>query len=124
VRSLLRSWRTTAEVIGLVAIAVLAYLQFHHTHTQAKPAPDIYRPITVLVAKVPIAKGTVGNVIANRGLYAAETIRLNQALKGVFIDPSSRRDKVAAHDILRGSQLTAAEFTRCACVSSPPNITP
>jgi flagella basal body P-ring formation protein FlgA len=66
----------------------------------------------VLVAKRPIQKGTAGSVIADRGLSAAETIRGAKHLQGVFTDPSSLQGMVATQDIVRGSQLTAAEFTR------------
>src|SRR6266487_2134857 len=95
--------RATGTVVALAAIAFLAYLHFHHS---APVMNTGLQPVTVLVAKVPIPKGTVGNWIANRPLYTVVTLRPSQVMKGALTDPSSLRGEVATQDIFRGSQLT------------------
>jgi Flp pilus assembly protein CpaB len=89
----------------LAGILIVAYVQRYRHSVNTEGAP-----VTVLVAKQAIAKGTSGTVIATTGLYSATTIRQSQLLNGSFSDPVSLRDKVATRDIYQGSQLTASDF--------------
>jgi Flp pilus assembly protein CpaB len=89
----------------LAGILIVAYVQKYRNSVSAEGAP-----VTVLVAKQPIAKGTSGTVIASTGLYSATTIRQSQLLDGAYSDASSLRDAVTTRDIYPGSQLTAADF--------------
>jgi Flp pilus assembly protein CpaB len=90
----------------LAAIAVLVYVNSYRENVNAGTTP-----VTVLVARQEIAKGTAGNVIASKQLYTATTIRESQLREGAISDPASLRGKVAARDIYDGAQLTAADFT-------------
>ena len=89
----------------LAGILIVAYVHKYRTSVNSEGAP-----VTVLIAKQAIAKGTAGTVIATTGLYSATTIRQSQLLNGAFSDASSLRDKVVTRDIYQGSQLTAADF--------------
>jgi Flp pilus assembly protein CpaB len=89
----------------LAGILIVAYVQKYRNSVNSEGAP-----VTVLIAKQAIPKGTSGTVIASTGLYSATTIRQSQLLNGAFSDPSTLRDKVATRDIYQGSQLTAADF--------------
>jgi Flp pilus assembly protein CpaB len=89
----------------LAGILIVAYVHKYRSSVNSEGAP-----VTVLVAKQAIAKGTSGAVIASTGLYSATTIRQSQLLNGAFSDASSLRDKVVTRDVYQGSQLTAADF--------------
>jgi Flp pilus assembly protein CpaB len=89
----------------LAGILIVAYVHKYRTSVNSEGAP-----VTVLIAKQAIPKGTAGTVIATTGLYSATTIRQSQLLNGAFSDASSLRDKVVTRDIYQGSQLTAADF--------------
>ena len=93
----------------LAGILIVAYVHKYRNSVNSEGAP-----VTVLVAKQAIAKGTAGTVIATTGLYSATTIRQSQLLEGAFSDASSLRDKVVTRDIYQGSQLTAADFAPAA----------
>lgn len=67
-------------------------------------------PVTVLVARQAISKGTPASVITAKSLYTATTIHQSQLRNGALSDPASLSGKVAAHDIIAGSQLTSADF--------------
>src|SRR3954451_12018201 len=89
----------------LAGILIVVYVQKYRNSVNAEGAP-----VTVLVAKQAIPKGTSGTVIASTGLYSATTIRQSQLLNGSYSDASSLRDRVATRDIYPGSQLTAGDF--------------
>jgi len=89
----------------LAGILIVAYVHKYRSSVNSEGAP-----VTVLIAKHAIAKGTSGAVIATTGLYSATTIRQSQLLNGAFSDPSTLRDKVVTRDVYQGSQLTAADF--------------
>ena len=93
----------------LAGILIVAYVHKYRSSVNSEGSP-----VTVLIAKQAIAKGTAGTVIATTGLYSATTIRQSQLLNGAFSDASSLRDKVATRDIYQGSQLTAADFAPAA----------
>jgi len=89
----------------LAAASILVYLNSYRESLSAQGAL-----VTVLVAKGPIHKGTAGNVIADKDLYTATTIRQSQLLDGAISDPATLRDKVATREIFEGAQLTATDF--------------
>lgn len=97
---------TLSVIAAVVAGAlILVYVNRYRNSVKAEGAP-----VTVLVARHTIPRGTAGNVIASGGFYSAMTIRQGQVLEGAFSDPSSLRGKVATHDIASGGQLKAADF--------------
>ena len=70
--------------------------------------------VTVLVAKRDIAKGTPGAAVTAQGLFTTTTIRESQLREGAFSDTASLRGRFATREILRGQQLTAADFSATA----------
>jgi Flp pilus assembly protein CpaB len=70
--------------------------------------------VTVLVAKRDIARGTPGAAVTAQGLFTATTIRESQLREGAFSDTASLRGRYATREILRGQQLTAADFSASA----------
>jgi pilus assembly protein CpaB len=67
-------------------------------------------PVTVLVAKEPMPKGSSGDLIAEKGLFQATALKREQVKEGALTDPASLRGQVAKHEIVRGQQLTTADF--------------
>lgn len=89
----------------LAGVVILVYVNGYRNNLRAGSTP-----VTVLVARQTIAKGTAGNVIASKDLYTATTIRESQLREGAYSDPASLTDKVAAKQIYKGAQLTATDF--------------
>lgn len=107
---LLSTKRGTVAVAALAAFlagtVVLVYLNRYRNSVKEQGAP-----VTVLVAKQTIAKGTPGSAVVGRSLFTATTIRESQLLEGAFSDPSSLTGRFATQEIVRGQQLTAADFS-------------
>lgn len=99
----------TIAVAGLAALlagaAILVYLSKYRSAVDTGGAP-----VTVLVAKKTIPKGTPGIAIAASGLFTTATIRESQLRDGAFSDPASFQGRIAAHAIYPGQQLTSADF--------------
>jgi Flp pilus assembly protein CpaB len=99
-----------AAVAALLAgVVILAYLNRYRENLQAGATP-----MTVLIARQTIPKGTPGSVVASKGLLTATTIRESQLREGAFSDPASLTGRVATREIYEGSQLTAADFSATA----------
>lgn len=69
-------------------------------------------PVTVLVAKEPLPKGSSGDLIAKKSLFQATGLKREQVKEGAITDPASLRGRVARQNIVRGQQLTTADFER------------
>ncbi len=93
---------TAAVVAGVL---VLVYVNRYRNSVKAEGAP-----VTVLIARQTIPKGTSGTVIATTGLYSATTIRQSQLANGSLSNAAYLRDKVTTHDIYPGAQLSASDF--------------
>jgi Flp pilus assembly protein CpaB len=103
-----------AIVAAIVAgLLVLVYVNRYRDSVSAQSAP-----VTVLVAKSTIPKGTSGKVVAAEGLYTVSTIRQSQLLEGALSDPSSLVGHAAATEIPPGAQLTSAAFSATATTSA------
>ena len=95
-----------AAIAALLAgIVILVYLNRYRENLQAGGAP-----VTVLVARSAIPKGTSGDVVATKRLYSATTIRESQLREGAISDPSSLTGRIATREIYEGAQLTASDF--------------
>jgi Flp pilus assembly protein CpaB len=90
----------------LAGIAILVYLNQYRNRLQAGTTP-----VTVLIARQTIPKGTPGSVVAQKGMFTATTIRQSQLRDGAFSDPASLTGRVATSEIYEGSQLTAGVFS-------------
>jgi Flp pilus assembly protein CpaB len=97
-------WGTLIAATGAAlaaGIILLVYLNHYRQEVKAQGTP-----VTVLVARENIPKGTSGSVIASKGLYTATTIREGQLKEGALSDPATLKGKVAAQEIYEGAQLT------------------
>jgi Flp pilus assembly protein CpaB len=92
----------------LAGIFIVVYLNRYRHTIKAQGAP-----VTVLVAKRLIPKGTTSAALTTT-YYDRTTIRQSQLLNGAFSDVASLRGRVAARDVLAGQQLTSADFTTTA----------
>ena len=99
-------FRATVVLIALAAVAFLTY-RHYRGHLVLNTGP----PVTVLVAKQAIPKGTPLRIIASKPLYTVETFRPSEVVGGAFSsDPSALRGMVTVKRIRAGEQLTTADF--------------
>jgi Flp pilus assembly protein CpaB len=89
----------------LAGISIAVYLNRYRNSVSSQGAP-----VTVLVAKRTIAKGTSGDVVAAQSMFTTATLRESQLRNGAFSDPAAIRGRVALRDVYKGQQLTAADF--------------
>jgi pilus assembly protein CpaB len=94
---------------GLVLVALSQYRQTLVTNN---------KQATVLVASGQIQKGTSGEAIAAEHLFKLEPVVSTQVTPGAISDASFLSGKVAQTEVLPGQQLTLADFTEVAGVSS------
>jgi Flp pilus assembly protein CpaB len=102
-------WGTLIAAAGAALAAgviLLVYLNHYRQEVKAQGTP-----VTVLVARESIPKGTSGSVIASKGLYTATTIREGQLKEGAISDPATLSGKVASQEIYEGSQLTLSALS-------------
>jgi pilus assembly protein CpaB len=89
----------------LAAIVLLVYLNQYRNSVDSGA-----QPVSVLVAKSLIQKGTPGDVVGATKLFQVSSIPRDQVKSGAFVDPKTLTGKVAAADIYPGQQLTATDF--------------
>jgi Flp pilus assembly protein CpaB len=90
----------------LAAIALLVYLNHYRSSVNSG-----VQPMSVLVAKSLIQKGTPGDVVGSTKLFQVTSIPRDQVKNGAYVDPKTLTGQVAAVDIYPGQQLTSADFT-------------
>ena len=90
----------------LAAILLLVYLS--HYRSSVKGSTE---PVTVLVAKRLIPKGTAGSSIAAQNLFVVTTIPKGQLKIGAISDPAVLQGTVTAADVYPNQQLTTGDFT-------------
>jgi pilus assembly protein CpaB len=71
-------------------------------------------PITVLVAKSLIEKGTPGDIVGIKGLFQTTDAPRDQLQDGAITDPSALRGRLATNDVYPGEQLTTGDFSASA----------
>jgi Flp pilus assembly protein CpaB len=89
----------------LAAIVLLVYLNQYRNSVNTNA-----QPVSVLVAKSLIQKGTPGNIVGSTGLFQVSSIPRNQVKTGAFVDPKTLAGKVAVADVYPGQQITADDF--------------
>ncbi len=89
----------------LAAIALVVYLHQYRNSVNSKA-----QPLSVLVAKSLIQKGTPGDVVGSTDLYEVTSLPKSQVKTGAFVDPASLAGKIATADIYPGQQLTSSDF--------------
>ena len=73
--------RRGAVVVSVIAAILAGILIVAYVHKYRSSVNSEGAPVTVLVAKQAIPKGTSGTVVAKTGLYSATTIRQSQLLR-------------------------------------------
>ena len=96
-----------AGVLALVLATVLLLVYLNHYRNSVDSGAQ---PVSVLVAKSLIPKGTPGNVVGTTHLYALTSIPRKQVKTGAFVDPGTLTGRVAATAIYPGQQLTTGDF--------------
>jgi Flp pilus assembly protein CpaB len=67
-------------------------------------------PVTVLVAKSLIEKGSSGDVVIDNGMFETSRITESEKADGAITNPADLRHQSAVADIFPGEQLTEAKF--------------
>jgi Flp pilus assembly protein CpaB len=106
----LLSTRGGTIAISGVAAALAAVILVAYLHRYRATVNDASRPMSVLVAKDLIEKGTPGNVVGTAELFQLTTVPRDELKEGAIVDPASLKDRVAADDIYPGAQLTLSDF--------------
>lgn len=91
-----------------VAVGAIVFTVYRNRHDNTVKSPGL--PISVLVAKGPIRRGTTGDSIRKRRLYTRVAIPRTQVERGAIVDPGQLEGKVAVSDVADGHQLTSADF--------------
>jgi Flp pilus assembly protein CpaB len=97
-----------ALLAGLLAIAALLAFMSGYKRNLDKGA----QPVTVLVAKGEMPKGSSGDLIAKKGLFQATGFKREQVEEGAITDPASLRGLVAVRELVPGQQLTVDDFAK------------
>jgi Flp pilus assembly protein CpaB len=97
-----------AVLAGLLAIAALLTFMSGYKRNLDQGA----QPVTVLVAKGELPKGSSGDLIAKKGLFQATGFKRDQVEEGAITDPASLRGQIAVKEIVPGQQLTTADFAK------------
>jgi Flp pilus assembly protein CpaB len=121
--SRLMSSRRGTALLGLAAAVLAGVVLLAYLNSYRKSVRTSTEPVTVLVARSLIEKGTSGTVIASNKLFQPSEIAKDQAKEGAITDPASIRDRVAQVPIYPGQQLTAADFSVETTTAVPTQIT-
>ncbi len=89
----------------LAGIILLAYLHQYRNSVNSASAP-----VSVLVAKNLIQKGTPGDIVGTSSQFQVASVPKGQLQVGALSDPAALSGRVAVTDIYPGQQLTAAYF--------------
>lgn len=96
-----------ATLAALIAVGLLLAFMTAYRNSVDEGA----QPVTVLVARESLPKGVSGDVIAEKGRFQATGFKRDQVKEGAVTDPASLRGQVAVHNLVRGQQLTVADFS-------------
>jgi len=109
VQKMLSTRGGTAAIGGFAAIAAAAMLLLY-LNQYRDSVNSSGEPMTVLVAKSLIEKGTPGDIVGLKGLFQTAEVPRNQLKEGAVSDPATLRGTVATADVYPGGQLTTADF--------------
>jgi Flp pilus assembly protein CpaB len=109
--SKLLTTRRGTIILGIAAAVLAAIVLLVYLNQYRNSVDTGAQPMSVLVAKSLIQKGTPGDVVGSTALYEVARIPRDQLKTGAFIDPKTLTGKVATADIYPGQQLTETDFT-------------
>jgi Flp pilus assembly protein CpaB len=104
------STRGGTVAVGGVAAGFAALLLLVYLNQYRNSVNDSGEPMTVLVAKSLIEKGTPGNIVGLRGLFQTTEVPKSQVKEGAITDPGALRNRLATSDVFPGQPLTTADF--------------
>jgi Flp pilus assembly protein CpaB len=113
VQKMLATRGGTVAVGGLTA-AFGALLLLMYLAQYRSSIDESGEPITVLVAKSLIEKGTPGDVVGIKGLFQTTDAPRDQIQEGAITDPAALRGRLATTDVFPGEQLTTGDFAASA----------
>jgi Flp pilus assembly protein CpaB len=119
----LLSTRGGTVAVSVVAAVLAAIILIAYLHRYRESVRESGVPVSVLVAKGLIEKGTSGDVIANQELYSVSSVPKADAHDGAITDPAALKDRVASADIFPGEQLTTGKLSASATDSLANRIT-
>jgi pilus assembly protein CpaB len=108
------STRRGSMILAGAAAAIAGLLTLVYVGRYRESVRAQGTPVTVLIAKSSIPKGTPGSVVASKAMYSAATIRQSQLLEGAISDSSGLVGRAASRTIYPGQQLTAGDFATSA----------
>jgi Flp pilus assembly protein CpaB len=100
--------------VGGFAAAFGALLLLMYLAQYRNSVNESGEPITVLIAKSLIEKGTPGDIVGVKGLFQATDAPRDQLQEGAITDPSALRGRLATNDVYPGEQLTTGDFSASA----------
>jgi Flp pilus assembly protein CpaB len=100
--------------VGGFAAAFGALLLLLYLAQYRSSVDESGEPITVLVAKSLIEKGTPGDIVGIKGLFQTTDAPRDQLQDGAITDPSALRGRLATNDVYPGEQLTTGDFSASA----------
>ena len=100
--------------VGGFAAAFGALLLLLYLAQYRNSVDESGEPITVLIAKSLIEKGTPGDIVGLKGLFQTTDAPRDQLQDGAITDPSALRVRLATSDVYPGQQLTAGDFSASA----------
>src|SRR4051812_12994176 len=106
---LMSTRRGTAVVAGASALLAALVLMVFLAQYRRSVSGD-GKPVTVLVAKSLIEKGSSGTVMAEKSIFQTAQVRKSELKNGAIADPALLRGKVAVDDIYPGEQLVVSDF--------------
>lgn len=106
----LLSTRSGTVTLGVASAALAGVVLLVYLNQYRNSVNDASAPVSVLVAKSLIEKGTPGDAIGIRGQFQAAEAPKGEVKDGAIVDPSALRGQVAVHDIFPGQQLTTTDF--------------
>jgi Flp pilus assembly protein CpaB len=96
---------------GAAAAVLAAFILLLYLNQYRSSVTESSAPMTVLVAKQLIEKGTPGDVIGIKELFQTTEASRSELKDGAITDPAALRGRLAVREIYPGQQLTISDFS-------------
>ena len=100
---------TIAVAAAAALVAGLIFLLYVNRYRSSIDQSS--EPITVLIAKSLIPRGTSGDLAGTQELFQPTTAPKGEVKEGAVTDPSTLHGRIAVDDIFPGQQLTVDDFS-------------
>jgi Flp pilus assembly protein CpaB len=102
--------RRGSLLVGAAAAVLAGIILLVYLHSYRNSVNSASAPVSVLVAKNLIQKGTPGDIIGTSSQFQVASVPKGQLQTGALSDPAALSGPDAVTDIYPGQQLTAAYF--------------